>query len=49
MKYICGYKIYVKYGRVCFNTLTGCERFPVLDNEAINYAARREEGGKLKK
>ena len=24
------------------------ERFPVLDNEAINYAARREEGGKLK-
>lgn len=25
MKYICGYKTYVKYGRVCFNTLTGCE------------------------
>lgn len=25
MKYICGYKTYVKYGRVCFNTLIGCE------------------------
>ena len=25
MKYICGYKIYVKCGRVRFNALTGCE------------------------
>ena len=25
MKYICGYKTYVKYGRVRFNTLIGCE------------------------
>ena len=49
MKYICGYKTYVKYGRVCFNTLIGCEEFPTLQTELLtNNANQREEEGKLK-
>ena len=47
MKYICGYKIYVKCGRVRFNALTRLRNnSPHLETKLLtNNANQREEEG----